>query len=158
MAESMSTERLDYLLEMALIIHEGIAEHLEGNDELDNQLVARLKEAEHFIVVKKVLEGLLIDHASNTDSDNELAPADATPPSCHYSHSAEEHTPQSQYSPPSPSLFFSSPEPQGTPTSAPVRRKNPRRIPGETRGSKELRKMRRAVPYASWVDKPKSFK
>ncbi|PNP85469.1 hypothetical protein FNYG_01298 [Fusarium nygamai] len=158
MAESTKAERLDYLFEMALTIHEGIAEHLEGNDELDNQLITRLKEADHFIVVKKALQDRLIDHHSNTDSDNELAPADATPPSSHYSHSTTGHSPQSQYSPPSPSLFFSSPEPQGTPTSAPARRKATRRIPGETRGSKALRKMRRSVPYASWVDKPKSLK
>ncbi|KAF5621084.1 uncharacterized protein FTJAE_11425 [Fusarium tjaetaba] len=154
MTESTSIERLDFLLEMALTIHEGIAEHIEGNDELDNQLITRLKEADHFIVVKKALQGHLVDHASNTDSDNELAPADTTPPSSHYSHSTATPSPQT---PPSPSLFFSSPEPQGTPTSAPAR-KATRRIPGENRGSKALRKMRRLVPYASWVDKPKSFK
>ncbi|KAF5694785.1 hypothetical protein FDENT_913 [Fusarium denticulatum] len=158
MTESTSAERLDFLLEMALTIHEGIAEHLEGNDELDSQLITRLKEADHFIVVKKALQGRLIDHASNTDSDNELAPADTTPPSSHHSHSTAGHTPKSQYSPVSPSLFFSSPEPQGTPTSVPAPRKAKRRIPAETRGSKVLRKMRHAVPYASWVDKPKSFK
>ncbi|KAF5724617.1 hypothetical protein FMUND_660 [Fusarium mundagurra] len=156
MAESTSAERLDFLLEMALTIHEGIAEHLEGDDELDNQLIARLKEANHFIVVKKALQGHLIDHASNADSNNELAPADTTPPSSQqYSHSIAGHSPQSQQSPLSPSLFFSSPEPQSTPTSAPARRKATRRIPGETRNSKALRKMRRAVPYASWVDNPK---
>ncbi|KAF5561598.1 hypothetical protein FPHYL_6091 [Fusarium phyllophilum] len=155
MAESTSAERLDFLLEMALTIHEGIAEHLEGNDELDNQLVTRLKEADHFIVVKKALQGHLIDHASNADSNNELAPTDTTPPSSHDSHSTAGHSPQSQQSLPSPSLFFSSPEPQSTPTSAPARRKAPLRIPEETRNSKALRKMRRAVPYASWVDNPK---
>ncbi|EWG55472.1 hypothetical protein FVEG_13466 [Fusarium verticillioides 7600] len=154
MTEFTSTERLDFLLEMALTIHEGIVEHLEGNDELDNQLITRLKEADHFIVVKKALQGHLVDHASNTDSDNKPAPADTTPPSSHYSHSTATPSPQT---PSSPSLFFSSPEPHGTPTSTPARRKATRRIPGETQGSKALRKMRRSVPYASWVDKPKSF-
>ncbi|KAG5793495.1 hypothetical protein H9Q69_007468 [Fusarium xylarioides] len=152
MAGSTSAERLDFLLEMALTIHEGIAEHLEGNVKLDNQLITRLKEADHFIVVKKALQGRLIDHASNADSNNELAPADTTPPS---SQSTAGHSPQSPQPPLSPSLFFSSPEPQSTPTSAPVRRKPLRRIPGETRNSKALRKMRHAVPYASWVDNPK---
>ncbi|KAF5575049.1 hypothetical protein FPANT_11498 [Fusarium pseudoanthophilum] len=155
MTESTSAERLDFLLEMALTIHEGIAEHLEGNDELDNQLVTRLKEADHFIVVKKALQGHLVDHASNTDSDNELAPADTTPPSSHHSHSTAGPSPQT---PPSPSLFFSSPEPQGSPTSVPARRKATRRIPGGNPGSKALYKMRNSVPYATWVNKPKSFK
>ncbi|KAF5680194.1 hypothetical protein FCIRC_5905 [Fusarium circinatum] len=155
MAESTDPERLDYLLEMALTIHEGIIESFHGNDELDNQLVAHLKTVEHFIVVKKALQG------QNSVSNNELAAVNTTPPPADESPSTANHvgeysdSPQSHRSLPAHSLFFSSPEPQGTPTSAPARRKAPRRIPGETRNSRALRKMRHAVPYASWVDKPK---
>ncbi|KAF5253031.1 hypothetical protein FANTH_2004 [Fusarium anthophilum] len=155
MAESTVAERLDYLLEMALTIHDGIVESLHGNDELDNQLVAHLKTVEHFIVMKKALQG------PNSGSNNELAAVNTTPSPTDESPSTAKHvneysvSPQSHRSLPSPSLFFSSPEPQGTPTSTPARQKAPRRIPGETRNSRALRKMRHAVPYASWVDKPK---
>ncbi|SCV39677.1 uncharacterized protein FFB14_07279 [Fusarium fujikuroi] len=159
MAESTSAGRLDYLLEMALTIHEGIVEHVEGDDELDKQLIAHLKELDHFIVVKKALQGRYVNQPCS--SDDELAAGGSTPPPSHQAPLTAAHakkhsiSPQSQHSPPSPSLFFSSPEPQGTRTSAPARRKDTRWIQGETKGSKALRKMRNAVPYASWVDKPK---
>ncbi|KAI1046662.1 hypothetical protein LB505_014279 [Fusarium chuoi] len=158
MAGSTSAERLDYLLEMALTIHEGIIEHVESDDELDKQLIAHLKELDHFIVVKKALQGRQVNQPCS--SDHQLAAGNITPPGSHQPRTAgqtksQTTSPQSDQSPPSPSLFFSSPEPQGTRTSAPARGKATRRIRGETKGSKALRKMRHAVPYASWVDKPK---
>ncbi|KAF5628153.1 hypothetical protein F25303_10529 [Fusarium sp. NRRL 25303] len=159
MTESTSAERLDYLLDMALTIHEGIIEHVEGDDELDKQLISHLKELDHFIVVKKALQGRHVNQPCS--SDDELAAGGSTPPPSHQAPSTagyakkDSTSPRSQHSPPSPSLFFSSPEPRGTIISAPVRRKATRRIRGETKGSKALRKMRDAVPYASWVDKPK---
>ncbi|KAF5648550.1 hypothetical protein F52700_866 [Fusarium sp. NRRL 52700] len=155
MAESTNAERLDYLLEMALTIHEGIVENLQGSDELDHQLVAHLKEVGHFIVVKKALQG------RNNASNDEFAADETSPPPTNESPPAAKHVDKCSASPQgcrpilSPSLFFSSPEPQGTPTSAPARRKAPRSNPGQTRNSKILRKMRQAVPYASWVDNPK---
>ncbi|KAF4500851.1 hypothetical protein FAGAP_2942 [Fusarium agapanthi] len=141
MAESTDAERLDYLLEMALTIHKGIIENLQGNDELDNQLIAHLKEVEHFIVVKKALQG------PDSGSNSELATVDTTPPPTDELPSTAKHVNEYSVSPQShrsllfPSLLFSSPEPQGTPTSAPARRKAPRRIPVEIRNSRALRKM-----------------
>ncbi|KAI7758876.1 hypothetical protein LZL87_009871 [Fusarium oxysporum] len=159
MAESTNAERLDYMLEMALAIDGGIMEHLDQDHELVNPLIAHLKEADHFIVIKKALQSRLIDQVS--DNENQLARGDTTPPSNHQSPLTIGHvnnqsiSPRSHRSTASPSLFGSSPEPQGTRTSAPARRKVARRIPGESRNSKTLRKMRRAAPYASWVDNPK---
>ncbi|KAF4953797.1 hypothetical protein FGADI_5790 [Fusarium gaditjirri] len=77
MAESTNAERLDYLLEMALVIHEGIIEILDQNHELDNPLIAHLKEADHFIVVKKALQSHLIQQAS--ENEHELAGGHQSP-------------------------------------------------------------------------------
>ncbi|CCT73098.1 uncharacterized protein FFUJ_12785 [Fusarium fujikuroi IMI 58289] len=110
MAESTSAERLDYLLEMALTIHEGIVEHVEGDDELDKQLIAHLKELDHFIVVKKALQGRYVNQPCS--SDDELAAGGSTPPPSHQAPLTAAHakkhsiSPQSQHSPPSPSLSF----------------------------------------------------
>ncbi|KAI1015264.1 hypothetical protein LB504_011002 [Fusarium proliferatum] len=159
MTESTSAERLNYLLDMALTIHEGIVDHVEVEDELDKQLISHLIELDHFIVVKKALQGRHVNQPCS--SDDELAAGGSTPPPSHQAPSTAGHakkhsiSPRSRHPPPSPSFFFSSPDPQGTRTSAPARRKATRRIQGETKGSKALRKMRDAVPYASWVDKPK---
>ncbi|KAF4435283.1 hypothetical protein FACUT_7312 [Fusarium acutatum] len=160
MAESTSAERLDYLLEMALTIHEGIVEHLGGDDELDNQLIAHLKEVDHFVVVKKALQGRFIKQSG--ENQNERAADNITPPRSHHSPSAAgdvndntSASSQRHQSPRSPSLFFSLTEPQRTKASAPTRRKATRRILGESRNSKAIREMRRAVPYASWVDSPR---
>ncbi|EXA35036.1 hypothetical protein FOVG_13808 [Fusarium oxysporum f. sp. pisi HDV247] len=159
MVESTNAERLDYLWEMALAIHGGIIEHLDEDHELDKPLIAHLNEVDHFTVVKKGLQSRRIDQAS--DNDNQLAGGDTTPPRSHQSPLTIGHVNNQSISPPShrstasPSLFGSSPEPQYTRSSAPALRKVARRIPGESRNSKALREMRRAVPYASWVDNPK---
>jgi hypothetical protein len=159
MADPTNAERLNYLLEMALVIHEGIIERLDEDHELDHPLIAHLKEADHFIVVKKALQDRLIDKASDNENEH-VGGESATPPS-HQSPLTIGQVnnysvgPQDDRSTTSSSLFSSSPEPQHTKAKAPARRKVARRIPGESRNSKALRQMRRAVPYASWVDSPK---
>ncbi|KAH7205829.1 uncharacterized protein BKA55DRAFT_698432 [Fusarium redolens] len=80
MADPTNAERLNYLLEMALVIHEGIIERLDEDHELDHPLIAHLKEADHFIVVKKALQDRLIDKASDNENEH-VGGESATPPS-----------------------------------------------------------------------------
>ncbi|KAF9775623.1 hypothetical protein IL306_006258 [Fusarium sp. DS 682] len=147
-----NAERLTYLLETALVIHEGIAERLNGDNKLDHTLTAHLRELDHLIAAKKLLQDSRPDKARN--NGGEMAPLPDLPSPLTRGNNNSQSP--KHYRPASPSsLFGSSPEPQVHKEKSHSRHNVARRSPGTTRKSKALRKMLRQPAYASWLDTPR---